>query len=169
MGFLGQIVAQNFDYNTLKILHLFGVVVFIGNIIVTGWWKVMADRTGDYRIIAFAQRQVTLTDWLFTFGGVVVVGTAGFGMVYHLNADIFAEIQSQRWLWWGLYLFAASGVIWVAVLIPMQIAQARMARQFAQTGEIPARYWTYGRVWLWFGILATLIPLANLYWMVVKS
>ena len=29
----------------------------------------MADRTRDPKIIAFAQRQVTLTDWVFTFGG----------------------------------------------------------------------------------------------------
>ena len=34
----------------LKILHLIGVVLFLGNIIVTAFWKIIADRTGEPRI-----------------------------------------------------------------------------------------------------------------------
>ena len=67
------------SYLLLKTLHLVGVVIFLGNIIVTAWWKVMADRTRDPKIIAFAQRQVTLTDWVFTFGGVTLVAIGGYG------------------------------------------------------------------------------------------
>ena len=47
------------SYLWLKVLHIVGVVLFLGNIIVTGWWKNMADRTKNPQIIAFAQRQVT--------------------------------------------------------------------------------------------------------------
>jgi len=64
-------------YLWLKSLHLLGVVMFLGNIIVTGWWKFMADRTKNPVIIAFAQRQVTLTDWIFTAGGVILVLAGG--------------------------------------------------------------------------------------------
>ncbi len=39
-------------YLLLKTLHLLGVILFLGNIIVTGWWKAMADRTRDPMIIA---------------------------------------------------------------------------------------------------------------------
>ena len=60
-------------YLLLKSFHIFGVVIFLGNIIITGWWKVMADRTKNKQIIAFAQRQVTITDYLFTFGGVLLI------------------------------------------------------------------------------------------------
>lgn len=31
-------------YLILKSLHILGVVIFLGNIIVTGWRKIMADR-----------------------------------------------------------------------------------------------------------------------------
>ena len=165
----GEFLGAHLGYDTLKILHLLGVICFMGNIIVTGWWKTMADRTGDYRIIAFAQRQVTLTDWVFTFGGVVIVLVAGFGMVYQMNPDILQEIHAQRWLWWGYYLFIASGVIWALILIPVQIIQARIARAFGEIGDIPPRYWQLSKIWLIFGILATLIPLVNLYWMVSKA
>jgi hypothetical protein len=30
-------------YLFLKNLHLIGVVIFVGNILVTAWWKAMAD------------------------------------------------------------------------------------------------------------------------------
>ena len=53
-------------YSAFKVVHLFGVVLFLGNIIVTALWKVMADRTGDPRVIAYAQRLVILTDFIFT-------------------------------------------------------------------------------------------------------
>ncbi len=88
MTIFGEFAATYLDYNTLKIIHMFGIILFMGNIIITGWWKSMADRTGDYRIIAFAQRQVTLTDWVFTMGGVVILLIAGLGMVGHMNQDI---------------------------------------------------------------------------------
>lgn len=151
-------------YLLLKTLHIFGVVIFLGNIIVTGWWKVMADKTKNPVIIAFAQRQVTLTDYIFTFGGVAIVLGTGIGNAMLQDMD-YLKIN---WLAWGYWLFVISGVIWIVILIPVQIKQARMAKQFVEGEEIPALYWKLGRVWLIFGILATVIPLANLYWMVFK-
>ena len=53
-------------------------------------------------------------------------------------------LWGTRWLAWGMGLFIPSGVIWVAILIPVQILQARMARRFAAGGVIPARYWLLG-------------------------
>ena len=169
MSIFGEIIAGYLDYNILKILHIFGIILFMGNIIVTAWWKVTADRTGDYRVIAFAQRQVILTDMVFTFGGAIILAAAGFGMVFHMNENIIEEIYAERWLWWGYTLFIISGVIWVVVLIPVQIIQSRMARKFAVTSEIPERYWLYGKIWYAFGTLATVVPLANLYWMVIQA
>jgi hypothetical protein len=34
------------SYNALKVVHLAGVVLFLGNIIVTAVWKLLADCTG---------------------------------------------------------------------------------------------------------------------------
>ncbi len=56
----------------------------------------------------------------------------------------------------------------MAILIPVQIGQARIAKSFADGSPIPDRYWKLGKVWTMFGSIATLLPLANLYWMVVK-
>lgn len=151
-------------YLLLKSLHIFGAVIFLGNIIVTGWWKVMADRTRDPNIIAFAQRQVTLTDYVFTAGGAVLVLGTGLG-----NAVIHGmDYLTIHWMAWGYWLFIISGGIWAAILIPIQVIQARTARQFQKTGIIPENYWVLERIWMVFGTLATVIPLANIYWMVFK-
>lgn len=151
------------SYSLLKSLHILGVVLFIGNIIVTGWWKVMADRTRDPRIVAFAQRQVTLTDWVFTLGGVVLVMLGG-----PVNALWHGMALTTSWLAVGNALFTASGVVWVAALVPLQIKLGRMAKGFANSDTIPDAYWRPARLWLWYGTLATVLPLAVIPVMVFK-
>ncbi len=116
------------SYEILKSIHVFGAVLFLGNIIVTGFWKYFADQTGKPETIAVAQNLVTRTDWVFTFGGVVLVAIGGYGMVHMGGLDIAAT----RWLRWGQIFFLTSGLIWVLILIPLQIKLARLARTFEQ-------------------------------------
>lgn len=161
-------------YLLYKSLHILGVILFVGNIIITGWWKVMADRTRHPAIIAYAQRQVTLTDFVFTAGGSALVLLTGIanaqvmGVVVKNHIAVDLTTLTVRWLANGYWLFVLSGILWVLVLIPVQIKQARMARTFAEGSPIPALYWKLCRVWLWVGALATILPLGNLYWMVFK-
>ena len=150
-------------YLALKALHLAGVVLFLGNIVVTAWWKTQADRTRNPAIVAFAQRQVTLTDWLFTFGGSSLLAAAGYANVFMHGLSL-----STPWLWWGQGLFILSGLLWLGILIPVQIKQARLARGFAGGGPIPAEYWRLNRLWLAVGLVATVLPSVNLYFMVFK-
>lgn len=151
------------SYTAFKIVHMLGIVLFLGNIIVTGVWKVMADRTKNPAVIAYAQHLVTVTDWVFTFGGVLLVLAGGYGMAAVAGYDL-----RSGWLLLGQSLFIASGVIWAVILIPVQIRQARLAHAFENGGEVPPVYWRLNRQWYIWGILATVIPLANLYVMVAK-
>ncbi|MGI8852490.1 MAG: DUF2269 family protein [Methyloceanibacter sp.] len=151
------------SYLAFKVVHILGVVLFLGNIIVTGVWKVLADNTGDPRTIAYAQNLVTLTDWIFTAGGVVLILIGAYGMVWVAGLNPLGP----AWLIWGQSLFIASGIIWVAILIPTQIVQARVAARFRRRRSDPESYW-HGRRWAIWGTIATLLPLANLYFMVVK-
>jgi uncharacterized membrane protein len=124
----------------------------------------MADRTKNPVIIAFAQRQVTLTDYIFTAGGVILILVTGIGNAILHNMDYL----SIRWLAWGYWLFILSGIIWAVILLPIQIKQAKMSKQFSKDGVIPDNYWRLSRLWIVFGTLATLLPLVNIYWMVFK-
>lgn len=151
-------------YTLLKALHVLGAVLFVGNIIVTAVWKGMADRNGRPEVVGFAQRLVTLTDWIFTFGGVLLVLGAGLAMTRVAGLSIW----ETSWLRHGFVLFVVSGLVWGAVLIPIQIAQARMARQFENGGQIPDRYWRLNRHWFVWGIAAMVLPVINIAIMVLK-
>lgn len=151
-------------YEDFKTLHILGVVIFLGNIIVTGIWKYRADVTSNPQVIAFAQCLVTLTDWVFTLGGVILILIGGFGMVQVAGLNI----TQTPWIEHGLTFFVASGVIWVLILIPIQVMQARMARGFESGGVIPDRYWRLNRQWYIWGVIATVLPLLNIYVMVQK-
>jgi uncharacterized membrane protein len=74
--------ARTILYDVCKTLHLVGVVLLLGNVTATSVWKVFADRSGDPRIIAHAQRLVTITDWMLTLSGIVLVIGGGFGAAY---------------------------------------------------------------------------------------
>lgn len=151
-------------YSLLKAVHVLGVVLFVGNIIVTAVWKGMADRNGRPEVVGFAQRLVTLTDWVFTFGGVLLVLGAGLAMT-HVGG---LSIWETSWLRHGFVLFIVSGVIWGAILIPIQILQARIARQFENGADVPDRYWQLNRHWFVWGIVATILPVINIAIMVLK-
>ncbi len=151
-------------YDVFKLLHVVGVVVLVGNVTVTAFWKVFADRTGEPRLIAHAQHMVTVTDWVFTLGGIVLIYGGGFGAALVAGLDPF----EPGWLLWGQLLFAVSGVIWLGVLVPAQIRQARQARAFAAGGAIPEAYRRDGRRWLVWGIVAT-VPLVAAIWVMVAK
>lgn len=148
----------------LKTLHMAGACLFLGNLIVTGWWKMAADRTGDAKIIAFAQRQVIHTDWVFTCGGACLLG--GSGIVGAMSQGI---ALTSFWILGGIVLFAASGLIWGGILLPLQRRQAALARTFAHGGPIPDGYWRLNRAWMTWGMVATLLPVAAIPLMVWKA
>ena len=147
----------------LKMFHIFGVVLFLGNIIVTAFWKTFADFSKDWRIIAFSQKLVTYTDIFFTTIGVLIIAVSGI-----LMAKQYANYLHIKWIAWGISLFIASGVIWLSILIPLQFKLHQIAKQFNTYRTVPDDYWRLEKYWMIFGIIATVLPLINLYWMVFK-
>ena len=152
------------SYLIFKTIHIVGVALFVGNIAVTAWWKTMADLTRDPKIIAFAQRQVTLTDYIFTAGGIVLLVIGGMGAAHAGNLPLAAT----PWIAYGSMLFVASGIIWLGILIPLQAKLARISRTFANGGPIPDSYWRLEKWWAVFGGIATLLPIAAIAVMVGK-
>jgi len=149
-------------YLIFKVFHLSGIILFLGNIIISGWWKAMADRQGDPLVIAFAQHQVTLTDWVFTLGGVVLLIIGGQGM------SNIASYDNVSWIFWGWVLFGASGVIWALILIPLQFKLAKITKEFQRGIDIPEQYWRLSKQWYAWGVIATVLPLINLYVMIFR-
>ncbi len=140
-------------------------MLLLGNVIVTGVWKALADRTRVAATVAYAQRLVILTDWIFTGGGIALILIGGYAMA----GSAHLSLLHTRWLLWGQTLFGLSALIWLFVLLPVQAAQSRLAQRFAADGEIPAVYSDLSRRWLRWGVLATVPLVIILCLMVLKT
>lgn len=149
-------------YLTLKSLHIVGACLFVGNIIVSAFWKALADRTHSLAVVRFATRLVNVTDAVFTGVGVTLLLVTG-----HLLAEHYGGVLAQPWIVWSYVLFAISGVLWLVILVPLQLKQARILR--AAQDAIPREYARLARLWSLTGTIATIVPLPAIYLMVAKG
>jgi uncharacterized membrane protein len=147
----------------IKAIHIVGAVLFVGNIIVSAFWKVLADRTGDLAVIRYATRAVMLTDVYFTVGGIILLLGAG-----HAMAPEYGGIGANKWILWSYILLIASGLIWALILLPVQFRQSRMLELLGSHDAIPDPYWKLATVWAVAGTVASVLPLIAIYLMVVK-
>lgn len=148
---------------TLRSLHIVGACLFIGNIVVSAFWKVLADRTRNFFVVSFATRLVNVTDVVFTSLGVTFLLLSG-----HLLAGNYGGIISQPWILWSYVLVGISGAIWLFVLVPIQLKQARILRA-SKTETISDEYHRLARVWSLAGTIATIVPLPAIYLMVSRG
>jgi len=151
-------------YEFFKALHILGLILMVGNVTVTAFWKVFADRTSDTKIMAFAQWLVTVTDFSFTLTGGFLMVVGGYGAALVAGIPLF----STPWLVMGQLMLGVSGAIWLCILVPIQIRQARYAQDFAIIGEVPAAYRKESRTWLVWGLISTIPLTAGMYFMVFK-
>ena len=151
-------------FQIYKFLHIAGIIVLLGNITVTAVWKVFADRTRDTAIVAFGQRMVTGTDIGMTVPGIALTMIGGYGAMFEAGYGF----PGPAWLIWGQVCFVAAGLIWLAILVPIQIRQARMSDMFDASAGVPEAYRQLARSWLVWGLVATVPMVAGLYLMIAK-
>ena len=151
------------SYEIARFVHITGVVMLMGNITVTAIWKFFADRDGRPQILGFAQKLVTYTDWSMTGWGAALTMVGGYGMAVIGGHDLTAG-----WLLWSQLLFAGAGAIWIGIIVPIQRAQSRLARAFANDSDVPEAYRGLSKRWLIWGLISTLPLLATTWLMIAK-
>ena len=156
-----------FPYRWHTYLHIAAAVVFLGNIIVTAAWMLMAERTRSMDVIHFSAKAVIRADFLFTLPGVLLILINGFVMVY-VGWGGWEAFSKITWITVALALFTASGVIWVGVLIPVQDRMARFSDPSDYPDSPPSQFYSAIRNWYIWGGLAIALPLCSLYLMVNK-
>ena len=147
--------------SSLKIVHVLCACLFLGNVVVSGIWAAMAERTRNHAIIQFSNRLVLITDLLFTLTGAIGVVFTG-----HLMAARYGGDSAHPWITWSYALFGLSGLIWMLVLVPIQLKQRRLLQR---TTQITSEYLQWSRIWQVSGAVATALPLPIIYFMVTKS
>jgi uncharacterized membrane protein len=149
----------------LLAIHILSAVVFVGNIITAAHWKVRADGSGNLETIALTAQGLLRADYLFTLPGFVGLLVTGIAMV-GINDD-WARFQ-EPWLSISFILLILTGVIWGAILLPLQKRMVRLAQQGAASGAPDPAYRRASKRWAMFGGIATLLPVVILVLMVLK-
>ena len=149
-------------YQLLKAIHVFAVIIFMGNIITGLFWKRHFDRTRDRRMIGQAMRGLILADRWFTIPGVVVITAAGF----------FAAIQAglpilrTGWMFWSIVAFSLSGIAFGWKVAPLQKQLLAMCEG---TGELDWNaYRAKSLQWELWGLFATIMPAVAVVLMTAK-
>lgn len=148
----------------LRVLHLLGVILFVGNIVTAALWKARADASGDLHAIAYAQRGVMFADYVFTVPGGVIIFVTGLWMA-NLSGR---NIVQTGWLFTALILLIVSLLIWLLELLPVQRRLIRIADEAVGSGNLDPVFKALTMRWTIFGIIAALLPLVNVYLMVFK-
>jgi len=151
--------------NVWLFLHLAGAVLLIGNIITAAFWKIRADLRKNPVVIHHTAKTVMFADLVFTLPGLLLLIISGIVMA--VRANLLAH--GFNWLTLSLVLFAIAGVVWLAVLIPLQRAMIRHSAACIESGNISKAYVRAARLWDVFGIIATLLPVIIFYLMISKS
>lgn len=151
--------------NVWLTLHVLGVVLFVGNIVTAAFWKVRADLQNNPVVIHQTVKNVMLADYAFTLPGLALIVVSGSTMA----AKAGMPMAGLSWLTVSLVLFAVTGFIWLAVLIPLQRSMIRISAECIRSGAISEAYRRASRNWAVLGVAATLLPVAILILMITKS
>ncbi len=147
----------------IKTLHILGVVLFLGNILISTIWRLLAQRADDKAIHKFSINLIQKTDIIFTIPGVVLIAVTG-----HMLAAGLGGIGAHGWIYHSYALLTVSALIWVAGLMPIQRKQMRLIEASHSLKEAGIRYKTLNRWWVILGSIAAILPLIALYLMVVR-
>ena len=150
-------------YAFLKLLHIFAVIIFLGNIITGLFWMHIAVKSKDLKIISHSIKGVIKSDRLFTIPGVIFIILGGF------MAAISGRLPLLHtgWIFWSIVLFSISGLAFAWKVAPLQKKIKNLTSN--HSGDFD---WTFFKKvysqWELWGLFSLLTPFAALVMMVLK-
>lgn len=153
------------EYSLYKLIHIIGVILFLGNIITGLYWMHIAMKTNDAQIVGHTIRGIIRADNYFTTPGVIVITATGImtAMIGHY------PILGTGWIFWPIILFIVSGAAFMAKVAPLQRAMAALTAEATASGNMDwAKFRSLYRSWEIWGIIATVTPLAAAVMMILK-
>lgn len=152
-------------YLLFKVVHILGVVAFLGNILTGLFWHGHAWRTGDPKLIAHTMSGIIRSDRVFTMPSVLVLIAAG------VASAVIGRIPmlSTGWILWTLILFVGAGAVFGTRVAPLQRKMLELARA-GETGAAFDRtqYSQLVRQWTLWGWIGFSLPLVGVALMVFK-
>jgi uncharacterized membrane protein len=106
----------------VRMLHVAGAVLLLGNVTVTGFWAIFMYRQRSLVPFRPVARAILWTDLAFTAVGGIMLTVSGILLV-RIRGYVIGDTP---WLVHGIGALASSTVLWLAVLLPDQWRLERM-------------------------------------------
>jgi len=148
------------SYFALKTVHLLLFSLFLGAGFASVFYKLMADRTGNTRIIAATMRHLVIADLAFTVPSVIGLPFTGLAM---LGWEF-----SMPWVRIALVLYCLAGIPWL-IAVKLQYDMRRLACEAEkQVSPLSAEYFRKTKIWAMLGVPSFAFALLLVYVMVNK-
>lgn len=151
-------------YQWHKLLHIFGATLFVGNIIVTAVWMVLAEQYRNKATLHFASKVVSWADVFFTGPGILLTLANG-----QIMATAAWGGMRESWVALAFGLFVLSGIVWIMFLLRFQNRLIQLSAIPAGSEEpMPKTFFQGLHYWYIAGGVATVLPLISMVLMVIK-
>jgi len=147
------------SYHWHKILHIIGVVLFMGNMIVGPIWFMYAYLSKDKTLLKFAAKLLELTDIYLTIPGIALTIINGLYL-----ASVYGGTKNQPWLFYSIILLF---VMW-ALSIPLICLQEKMYQSLDKEFDLKIINTLLIR-WSILGTFVMIPPSVIFYLMIVKT
>src|SRR4051794_15535236 len=105
----------------LRVLHVAGAVLLLGNVTVTGVWAAYLYRARHRVPFQQVARAILWTDLIFTVGGGTLLTISGILLALRRGYPV----AGTPWLLRGIAALGTATVLWLAVLLPAQLQMER--------------------------------------------
>lgn len=153
------------NYTYLKLIHLFAVIIFLGNIIIGLFWMRIAVKTRNLKIINFTIKGIITADRYFTIPGVIAITTFG------ILAAVYGHFPLLRtgWILWSIILFSISGLAFGFKVAPLQKTILKLTDINENANAFNWHYFQKKYIeWEIWGFIALFTPLAAFVMMTLK-
>ena len=96
------------DVAVLRVLHVAGAVLLLGNVTVSGVWAAYLYRTRDRVPFQPVARAILWTDLIFTIGGGTLLTVSGILLVLRRGYPV----AGTPWLMRGILALGAATALW---------------------------------------------------------
>jgi len=146
------------SYNVHKVLHIVGVVIFMGNMIAGPVWLAMAWFAGDAKLMAFAARTLGQADLALTVPGVQLTLWNGIFL-----ASVHGGVMKAPWLREAMILLIGTSIVSTTLVLYCQEKFIHVAQ-----GDDTKQTLKWLLIWSFWGTLVG-GPFSLVAWLMVNK
>ena len=161
-------LASNGDatpsHQAFLLLHLLGMILFMGNVIVSSMWMTQARKTGDRTTLYCASTVVARADWVLSMPGLLLVLVSGI-----MTVGYWGGFARASWAELSLAFFVLIGVIWLSLLLRFQRRMLQLTREAVELKiGLSSEFSRVAARWAFWNGIVTILLCCSLYLMVFK-